>query len=104
MTEPKDESLMRMADVQRRCGGLSRQTIYRWMDLGVFPRPLQINLDPETGESVGIRKRGQIVVWLKSDIDEWVANVISTQLGPKRGPGRPRKKPLQIQNPPISSE
>ena len=38
--------------------GVSKGTIYNWMNAGTFPKSISLGL--------------QIVVWLKSDINEWM--------------------------------
>ena len=51
--------LIRMKEVQHRVG-LGRSTIYRWMDAGKFPKPVQLG--------------GYAVAWAQEDIDEWICN------------------------------
>ena len=51
----KNESLLRLTDVQSVVGGVSRATIYRWVDNGKFPAPL--------------KPSGGVNLWKRSDID-----------------------------------
>lgn len=50
-------SIQRLPTVSERTG-LSRSTIYRYLDEGIFPKPMQI----------GHRAVG----WKSSDIDDWL--------------------------------
>ena len=50
--------LIRREEVTRRTG-LARSTIYKWIDLGEFPKPIKIT------------ERSS--AWLESEIDEWIA-------------------------------
>lgn len=50
-------AIMRMADVVARVG-VSRMTIIRWYQAGLFPRPVQL----------GVRSIG----WHSDDIDQWL--------------------------------
>ena len=49
--------LIRLPEVQHRVG-LGRSTIYRWMNEGKFPKPVQLG--------------GYAVAWADADIDEWI--------------------------------
>ena len=40
--------------------GVSRPTLYRWLKLGTFPRPIKIG--------------PQKIAWRRADIVEWIAN------------------------------
>ncbi len=55
-------SILRRKEVEKRTG-LSRSTIYLRIQNGGFPKP--INLGPRA------------VGWIKSEIDEWLANCMS---------------------------
>ena len=54
-----NEVIERNPEVQRRTGA-SRSTIYAWVRLGLFPKPVKI----------GPRAVG----WRKSDVDAWLAS------------------------------
>jgi prophage regulatory protein len=56
------EKVLRRAEVEVRTG-LSRSTIYEWMKLNKFPRPVKL------GE--------RIVAWRESDIDNWLESRVS---------------------------
>lgn len=51
--------IMRLDEVLQVCG-LSRSTLYKLIDQGMFPRPVQIGL-----RSVGWRQ-AEVLEWLKS--------------------------------------
>jgi len=57
--QPQDtkERILRLSDVKERTG-LSRSTIYLYINDGIFPRPI----------SLGARCVG----WLESEIDGWI--------------------------------
>jgi len=61
--QPQDtkERILRLSDVKERTG-LSRSTIYLYINDGIFPRPI----------SLGTRCVG----WLESEIDTWIAACI----------------------------
>ena len=50
------ETFLRLPEVKKRVG-VSTPTIYRWISLGVFPRPIRC------GDNVS--------VWLASEITSW---------------------------------
>lgn len=52
------ERILRRPEVEARTG-LSRSTIYAWMDLNEFPRPVKLG--------------ARLVGWKQSDIDAWLA-------------------------------
>lgn len=54
--------LLRRPEVESRVG-LKRSTIYRLMDAGEFPRPVQI-----TRVAVG---------WVEAEIDEWITRRVA---------------------------
>jgi len=58
----KIETLLTRRQVEQICG-LSVATIYRSMDTGTFPRPIKI--------------AGGAVRWLKSDIDQMIAQRVA---------------------------
>lgn len=51
------QKLLRRADVEARTG-LSRSTIYAWMEKGSFPKPMKLG--------------ARLVAWRETDIDAWV--------------------------------
>ena len=53
-----DDRFLPIEEVRRIAGNKSRRTIYRWMDLGVFPKCIEIG--PNS------------VAWSESAITEWV--------------------------------
>jgi prophage regulatory protein len=53
----KQPSLIRLEEVQRRTG-MSRSTIYRWMQEGKFPR----------SRSLG----GRIAAWSEAEVEAWI--------------------------------
>ena len=57
----EQERLLRLTDVQSVVGGVSRATIYRWVDNGKFPAPL--------------KPSGGVNLWKRSDIDTWIASL-----------------------------
>ncbi len=50
--------ILRVRDVLDRIGGVSRSTLYRWMDAGRFPRPLKLG--------------PQAAGWRETDVDAWL--------------------------------
>jgi prophage regulatory protein len=58
--------ILRLRDVILRTG-LSRSTIYKYMSVGEFPKPLRLG-----SKAVG---------WRDSDIDEWIATRPVSPLG-----------------------
>jgi len=61
--QPQDtkERILRLSDVKKRTG-LSRSTIYLYINDGIFPRPI----------SLGARCVG----WIESEIDSWIEGCI----------------------------
>jgi len=55
------ERILRLAEVKARTG-LSRSTIYLWVNESRFPKPIKLT-DEDEGRAVG---------WLESEISEWV--------------------------------
>lgn len=53
-----EDAILRPATVAKRLG-VTRGTIYRWISLGDFPRPIRLG-----GGSVG---------WWASEVEDWVA-------------------------------
>ena len=47
--------------------GVTRSTLYRWMDAGTFPK--QIPIGP------------RLVVWVESDIQKWIAEQVAAARG-----------------------
>ena len=61
------ERLLRLPDVKSRTG-LSRSTIYSYIDAGQFPK--------------GIRLGARCVAWAESEIDQWIArNIAKSRAG-----------------------
>lgn len=57
-TEPRQVTrLIRLKEVQHRVG-LGRSTIYRWINEGKFPKPVQLG--------------GYAVAWAELDVDAWI--------------------------------
>ena len=50
--------LLRVREVLDRVGGVSRSTLYRWMQAGQFPRP--VKLGPH------------VTAWRETDVDAWM--------------------------------
>ncbi|MBB5406448.1 prophage regulatory protein [Paraburkholderia sp. RAU6.4a] len=61
--------LIRLREVRTRVG-LGASTVYRYLAVGKFPRPVEIG--------------GGRVAWLESEIDAWIANRMEAG---RRGPG-----------------
>lgn len=59
MAKSKSDKILRMPEVVK-ITGVSYKTIYRNMELGLFPKQVKI----------GVRCVG----WLQSDIDEWLSD------------------------------
>lgn len=59
--------LLRLPEVQHRVG-LGRSTIYRWMNEGKFPKPVQLG--------------GHSVAWLQDEIDNWISATSATKFDP----------------------
>lgn len=55
------KNLIRRAEVLRRCA-ISNSTLYRLIDAGQFPAPVQVS--PRN------------VAWVEHEIDEWIAHRI----------------------------
>jgi prophage regulatory protein len=64
MTDRSRDNLLRLADVKARTK-ISRTTIYRRIEAGSFPRPIQL--------SAGL------VAWYETDINAWVADPMGWQ-------------------------
>lgn len=63
MTElSKTERFLRLTEVKTRTG-LSRSSIYFYMNKGDFPQSINISAN--------------CVAWIESEIDEWMQNLIS---------------------------
>jgi prophage regulatory protein len=60
--------ILRRPDVERRTG-LSRSTIYMYMDEGTFPKPIQLG-----GKRVSVG-------WLEHEIDAWIQEQIDMSRG-----------------------
>jgi prophage regulatory protein len=54
----RGERILRRPEVEARTG-LSRSTIYAWMQRGDFPKPVALG--------------ARLVGWIESDIDAWLA-------------------------------
>ena len=59
---------LRCDDVQHVVG-VSKSTIYRWVKLGHFPRPLKIGPEDSPNASVG---------WRREDVERWLASRAET--------------------------
>jgi len=71
-TNPRGPSILRRAQVQARTG-LSRSTIYQYIQDGHFPAPLQL----------GPRAVG----WLESEVSAWIAGQTSPTRSAAKAPG-----------------
>ncbi|WP_201752611.1 helix-turn-helix transcriptional regulator [Sphingomonas changnyeongensis] len=58
MTDRSNDRLIRLPEVLRRTG-LSRSTIYGWIENGRFPRQVQLS--------------ARCVAWYESEVNEWIA-------------------------------
>jgi prophage regulatory protein len=56
--------LLKISDVTTSLG-VSKSTIYKWVNEGVFPKPIVLNGDKETGVNSATR-------WYVEDIEEWL--------------------------------
>lgn len=61
---PLKESFLRLSDVRARTG-LSRSTIYAYVQDGRFPAPVKLS--------------ERCVAWIESEIDGWVAERIAAR-------------------------
>ncbi|MAR56962.1 MAG: AlpA family transcriptional regulator [Rickettsiales bacterium] len=59
------QRIIRLPEVKARTG-LSRSTIYRYIDAGAFPRPV----------SLGARAIG----WFEGQVDEWIESRATTSI------------------------
>ena len=59
-------SILRLPDVKNRTG-LSRSTIYLRMDLGIFPKTVNLG--------------SRAVGWVESEIDAWLEKQIQARVG-----------------------
>jgi prophage regulatory protein len=57
-SQPRSQCFLDLAEVIRRTG-LSRSTIYNYINAGLFPRPRKL----------GLRRVG----WLEREIETWIA-------------------------------
>lgn len=53
-----NKRILRRSEVQRLLG-ISRSTLYRWIEKGIFPPP--------------VNQHGAIAFWHKEDYDDWLA-------------------------------
>ena len=67
-----DERFLRLPEVISRTG-LSRSTIYAYVQLGIFPAPVRL----------GARAVG----WLKSEVDNWIAERAAAAAAKRRRVG-----------------
>jgi len=65
------DTLLRLPTVRARTG-LGRSTIYRLIDEGLFPRPVQL-------------QGTTLVAWVESEVDLWIADRVAAPRA-----GRPR--------------
>lgn len=56
--DKQKENFLRLKDVINRTGGLTKGSIYHYMKKGVFPKNISLS--------------SKIVVWLESEIDNWI--------------------------------
>ena len=61
--ENKRDRLLRRKEVEERIG-FKHSAIYRWINAGSFPRPVQVG--------------GRAVRWRESDIDAWLETLPTT--------------------------
>jgi predicted DNA-binding transcriptional regulator AlpA len=54
--------LLRQRTVLARLGGIRRETLWRWVDSGRFPAPVQLNPD------------GTLTAWYADKVDAWINN------------------------------
>jgi len=59
-----DEILLRMEDLTRHVGKVSRATVYRWIKHNSFPPPIQL------GPNVSAWVQSEIQAWKRSKIAE----------------------------------
>ena len=71
--------------------GLSRSTIYRWIELGEFPKPVHVG-----------PKNNNCVVWLVTEIAEWQQKQIAARNEPL--PEKPNPHPKKRGRPPGIKE
>lgn len=77
MSKPHQiERVFKLVDLGPFTGNVKRETIYKWMRLGQFPRP--------------IRTAGNRVAWLESDLARWQAARIA-EAAAKSAPATKRK-------------
>ena len=60
---PSSDTLLRLPAVRARTG-LGRSSIYRLIDEGLFPRPVQL-------------QGTTLVAWVQSEIDAWIAERVA---------------------------
>jgi len=70
------DTLLRLPTVRARTG-LGRSTIYRLIDEGLFPRPVQL-------------QGTTLVAWVQSEVDAWIAERIAA---PRAGRQRASAEP-----------
>ena len=68
-----EQMIMRTRDVLRHAN-ITRSTLYRWLEAGRFPKPVQL----------GPRAVG----WRRSDVIEWIASLPHANTGDGDGSGR----------------
>ena len=65
--------VLRLAEVKEKTG-LARSTIYKYVDMGMFPRPIYLG--------------GRAVAWIDSEVHEWLQErqvERDMRYGPSRG-------------------
>jgi predicted DNA-binding transcriptional regulator AlpA len=55
-------NLLKQRTVLARLGGIRRETLWRWVDAGKFPAPIQLNPD------------GTLTAWYEDQVDDWINN------------------------------
>jgi predicted DNA-binding transcriptional regulator AlpA len=53
-------NLLKQRTVLARLGGIRRETLWRWVDAGKFPAPIQLNPD------------GTLTGWYEDQVDDWI--------------------------------
>ncbi|MHA3026748.1 helix-turn-helix transcriptional regulator [Chromohalobacter israelensis] len=61
-THPQSRTLVRRAEVLRRCG-ISNSTLHRRLKAGEFPAPIQLG--------------PRAVAWVEEEVDDWIAQRIA---------------------------
>ena len=73
MNEQKQPTLLRLPEVIRRVGNLSKSTIYQRISEGTFPVPISLG-----------GKNARAVAWLSNEIDDFINNLIEASRNPEK--------------------